>query len=249
MLVTSLVASVALTADLACPKAYGSMPCTRFGEPPRMLASDGGGGGCKYGSREYWDGMYRGSGQAAADGLPAEAYSWYCGWAELEPFWRELVPDERASVLIPGVGNDRAVAEMYESGYTALTAFDYSQDAVERAAALFAPRPITLLRADATALPFRGERLFDAALDKGALDAIGIHSVASLRLAASELARVVRPGGVVLSVSRALDEEVMLGAFANDERWEVLRDGGLYLAESGEVSTDLAASLYAWRRR
>ena len=35
---------------------------------------------------------------------------------------------------------------------------------------------------------------------------------------------------------------------SDGRRWEELRDGGLHIAEGGEVSTDLAAGLYAWRR-
>ena len=63
-----------------------------------------------------------------------------------------------------------------------------------------------------------------------------------------ELARVVAPGGVVVAVSRALEPDELLRPFAGGD-WEVLRDGGLHICEGGEVSTDLAAGLYAWRRR
>lgn len=140
------------------------------------------------------------------------------------------------------------MAALYDSGYRHLTAFDYSPDAIARAASLFAPREIELLCADATALPFEGTALFDAALDKGALDAVGIGGRESLAAAVSELARVVAPGGVVVSISRALEEEEITGAFPSSE-WLMVRDGGLHICESGEVSTDLAASLYAWQRR
>ena len=40
---------------------------------------------CKYGTRAYWDAMYRGTGE-----LPAGEYSWYCAWPEIEPFWQAL---------------------------------------------------------------------------------------------------------------------------------------------------------------
>ena len=82
-----------------------------------------------------------------------------------------------------------------------------------------------------------------------ALDAIGIGGAADLRLAVDEVGRVVAPGGVVVAVSRALEPDELLRPFAGDGGWEVLRDGGLHICESGEVSTDLAAGLYAWRRR
>lgn len=219
--------------------------------PPAMCDTeneDAGSTTCKFGTKEYWDGMYEGDGMAVTeDGLSAAVYSWYCGWRELEPFWREIVPDESARVLVPGVGNDATVVGLYDGGYECLTAFDYSAAAVTRATELFGARAIELACADATDLPY-AERSFDAVLDKGALDAIGIASDDALRAATAELARCIVPGGVVVSVSRALEESTVLGAF-QAAQWNVEHDGGLYLAESGAVSTDLAASIYVWRRR
>lgn len=208
---------------------------------PSMMAG-------KFGTKEYWDGMYEGSGAACtADGLPAEEYSWYCGWRELQPFWTEFVPSTDARVLMPGVGSDNTVRDLFDSGWQDLTAFDYSAAGVERAASLYGDRPIKLTCADATCLPY-DTASFDAVLDKGTLDAIGIASKDALRASATELARTVVTGGVVLSVSRALEAHEMLTAFA-PAQWEVLLDGGLHVAETGEVSTDTAANLYVWRRR
>ena len=215
-----------------------------------MLSESAKDGGCKYGTKAYWDSMYRGFGAAADDGLPSDAYSWYSGWRELEPFWRELVPDDKARVLVPGCGNDGTISALYDAGYRALTAFDYSADAVARARELWGDRDIRLLCADATALPFDGSMPpFDAVLDKGALDAIGICSKESLTEAVQELGRVTATGGLVVSVSRALEADVLRGAFDGQGIWEEIRDGGIHICESGEVTTDLAASLYAWCRR
>ena len=53
-----------------------------------------------FGTFAYWDAMYKGEG--ALDG---EKYSWFCGWGELSPFWRELVDEDRTRrVLVPGCG-------------------------------------------------------------------------------------------------------------------------------------------------
>ena len=57
-----------------------------------------------YGRRSFWEDGY------GADG--AEQFSWYAGWDDLEPFWAELVPDRRSSVLLPGIGNDAAMVAM-----------------------------------------------------------------------------------------------------------------------------------------
>ena len=198
---------------------------------------------CKYGTKEYWDAMYAGDGE-----LPATEYSWYCGWDELEPFWDELVPDRSARVLVPGMGNDAAVAHLYDAGWRSIVAFDYSADAVRRAEALLRGREgVELLCADACDLPLAADA-FDAVLDKGALDAVDIAGGDGLARAAAELARVVRPGGVAVSVSRVAEPHALERAFAPDA-WEPLRDGTLHIAATGETTLDLAASLYAWRRR
>uniref|UniRef100_A0A7S3RQP4 Methyltransferase type 11 domain-containing protein n=1 Tax=Emiliania huxleyi TaxID=2903 RepID=A0A7S3RQP4_EMIHU len=199
--------------------------------------------GNKYGRKDYWDDLYRGSG---SDGLPAEAFSWYCGWSELEPFWSELVASGTPRVLVPGMGNDRSLVELYDAGWRDVTAFDYSEDAVTRARALVGRRDVRLLCADATALPF-ADASFDAVLDKGTLDAVGIAGDTRLQEAVAELTRTTAAGGVVVTVSRALEPSSLLSAFTGQD-WKVERDGGLHVAEGGEVSTDLAAGLFAWRR-
>jgi ubiquinone/menaquinone biosynthesis C-methylase UbiE len=76
-------------------------------------------------------------------------------------------------------------------GWQSLTAFDYSADAVVRARAIFGERNLELLCADARDLPFANES-YDAVLDKGALDAIGLAGKDDLHAAAAELSRVMR---------------------------------------------------------
>ena len=196
----------------------------------------------KFGTKKYWDSMYVGCGE-----YPADKYSWYCGWDVLAPFWNELVPDQAARVLIPGVGNDATIPSLFDSGYHSLTAFDYSQAAVDRSVQLFGDRSINLLCADATCVPLPSAS-FDAVFDKGALDAIGIHSLESLAAAVKELTRMTVPGGIVVSISRALEDTELREPFSSGE-WEVIRDGGLHIAETGEVSTDLSANLFAFKRK
>jgi SAM-dependent methyltransferase len=212
---------------------------------PSSLASFAG----KYGTKSYWDGMYSGEGQATRDGLPASEFSWYCGWRELEPFWSELVPLSTSSprVLVPGVGNDPTIVGLYDAGWSDVTAFDYSEAAIDSALALIGERSIELRCADALALPY-ADASFDAVLDKGTLDSIGINSVESLQRAVAEFERVVAPDGVVVCISRALEPAELLAAF-HASQWSLERDGGVHITESGEASIDLSAGLFAWRRR
>ena len=61
----------------------------------------------KFGTKTYWDDMYAGTGAAAADGLPADEYSWYCGFAELAPFFAESCPTARRASSCPASATTR----------------------------------------------------------------------------------------------------------------------------------------------
>ena len=64
----------------------------------------------QFGRLSFWEESYK-----ASDG---DSFSWYCDeWADLEPFWADLVPDRGARVLIPGVGNDPTMVDLYDAGW------------------------------------------------------------------------------------------------------------------------------------
>mmetsp|Transcript_13068 Transcript_13068/g.21626 ORF Transcript_13068/g.21626 Transcript_13068/m.21626 type:complete len:271 (+) Transcript_13068:180-992(+) len=210
-------------------------------------------GTCVYGLKSYWDDMYQGdnSNSDSSDQLPAELYSWYCGWDELAPFWTMLVPDPTARVLVAGIGNDPTPIEMYDAGWnTSMTAFDYSEAGVARASQLFGvsrTQNVQLLTADARNLPLPDASI-DATLDKGTLDAIYITGKDVFHDSVTELARVTAEQGVVVCVSRVIMPNELMAAF--DARlWEVIHDGELAFAPDGEATIDLGAELYSWRRR
>lgn len=182
----------------------------------------------------------------AADDSEALAFSWYSGWEDIEPFWAELVPDREARVLLPGVGNDAAMVGLYDAGWERLTAFDYAVEGVERSRVLFGERSVDLLHADATCLEFAADGSFDATLEKGALDAICIAGGDSLRKAVDELARVVRPGGVVVSITGFSDK--ISAVFADEEVWRCVRDGSIHITEEGYATNQINAFFMAWER-
>lgn len=194
-----------------------------------------------FGSKAYWDAMYADRGD-----LDGAEYAWFCGWAELAPFWDELVP-RGGRVLVPGCGNDPTLAAMYDAGHSDLTAFDYSAGAVGAQKALLGPGRggVVLETADARDLPF-GDGAFDAVLDKGTLDVLDM--AGHLDAGVAELRRVCAPGAIVVCCSRVVDRDVLLASF-RDAAWEPLRDGSLAFTEDGSATIDLGADLYAWRRR
>lgn len=201
-------------------------------------------GKCKFGTKAYWDAMYDGT----AD-RPAESYSWYCSWEDLQPFWRMLVPSTDARVLIAGVGNDPTPLCLYDDGWTDLTAFDYSEAGVRRAQELAGSsrNKMKLLVADARNLPLESGSI-DAVLDKGTLDAIGITGKDIFVDSVKELARVTAEGGVVVCISRVMEPEEFYEAF-DPSHWEMIHDGSLAFAPDGEATIDLGAELFSWRRK
>ena len=84
--------------------------------------------------------MYRGDGE-----LPSDTYSWYCGWSEIEPFWKELVPSRSSKMLVPGIGNDSMIVDLWDTGWRQIDAFDFSADALVRAQKLFGDRQLELI--------------------------------------------------------------------------------------------------------
>lgn len=210
-----------------------------------------------FGRMTYWDQSYKN------DTDTNSTFSWYCGWEdELEPFFSELVPPERnPRVLIPGIGNDACIRDMFDSGYRRLSAFDYAPEGVECARIMFGPRRLQLMDdlrvADARFLPY-DDSSFHAALDKGTLDSIYLSggkdkalAKKHLAMAVSELARVVKKGGVVFSVTAACVGAVQQAFDEHSEAngsWKQLRDGSFCTTEDGYTSNNIDATMLVWER-
>ena len=177
----------------------------------------------QYGTQEYWQSMYEGQGDHNA-----EEYSWYYGWDVLKRHWEYAVPDKSANILVPGIGNEPTLLDMFASGWKRITAFDYAPAAIERQRALLeydtrALESIDLHVWDATKLPV-GDSIFDAVLEKGALDAIFLSGEEQMEVAISELRRVLVPQGRLVSCSGVIPDETRRLIFP-ETHWKWLRDG------------------------
>jgi len=174
----------------------------------------------RFGRQEYWDQLYQQQGN----------FSWYTGWGDLEPFLQELIPSTLSSIILPGVGNDAMLVDMYKAGYQTITAFDYAPEGIARCQEMLAQQNIphvvlennydntikndqatvvTLFVGDATNLQHQlPNESFDVVLEKGTLDAIvqyssgaGSSGQDNMELALAELTRILKPQGLFLSVS------------------------------------------------
>ncbi|KAL7527238.1 hypothetical protein ACHAWF_002094 [Thalassiosira exigua] len=228
----------------------------------------------RFGRLAYWDESYRRSldgdraddAASAGKGDDATTFSWYCGWRdELGPFFSEVVPlASNPKILVPGIGNDACVRDMFDDGYVRLSAFDYAPEGVECARRMFGPdrsEAIDDLRvADARCLPY-DDATFDAVLDKGTLDSVYLSggkdkalARTHLDMAVSELARTVKVGGIAFSVTAACAEAVERSFDERNEGdegsrcWKQLRDGSFWATEDGYTSNNVGATMLVWER-
>lgn len=218
-----------------------------------------------FGRMGYWDDFYSNN----------DEFSWYSPWSDIGPFFTELVPlpqdnSQTPRVLLPGIGNDGSMVDMYDAGYKKMTAFDYAPEGVECAKRFFgeerliqadsnlnsssqqSEEGVDLQVADARDLPFENNS-FDAVLEKGTLDAVYLSGAKDkeasrkhLSMAVSELARVTTKGGIVMSITAACADAVKK-AFTSD-KWQTIRDGDFYMTEDGYSSNNVDAIIYAWKR-
>ena len=173
-----------------------------------------------------------------------------------------MVPiDSSPSILIPGIGNDECIRDLFDAGYTNLTMFDYAPEGVECAKRMFGDERLQQIEdlrvADARDLPYDND-CYDAVLEKGTLDSIYLSGGKDkqtarkhLDMAVEELARVVKEGGIVFSVTAACVDAVQQSFDDCNERrecWEQIRDGTLYITDDGFTSNNIDATMLVWRR-
>lgn len=197
----------------------------------------------QFGTKEYWDEQYQGRGD-----FPMDEYQWYFGFERYGKFVQTYAPSKDEEILIPGIGNDPILLDLLQKGYTKLTATDYSEFAIERQKDFLAhqqypfsthldtandetsteqsdeqqEQSIKLLQMDARKMPIQWAEKFDAIAEKGALDAIYLSGDGNVELAAKEFERILKPGGILISVSGVVPPELRKEMF---RQWNWIRDG------------------------
>lgn len=188
-----------------------------------------------FGTKAYWDDVYAGRGD-----FPADCYSWYYDWGVLGKQVKQFVPSKTQKILVPGVGNDSLLVDLVQAGYRNLVGQDYSEHALERQRDLLfsveGASGVTMVQGDVTRLPYEWTSTFDVIIEKGLLDAVYLSGDGNVELAIAELFRILRPGGLFLSVSGVVPEDLRR-QLACEMEW--LRDG----------TNDLQAGFFVWRKR
>ncbi len=221
----------------------------------------------QFGTKSYWNEMYQGMGDFSPEEY-SWYYGWEGIAPHVTPYLEDYLLSSSAvdvgddgeftteykmgkedlSILIPGCGNDPLLLDLYNSGFRSLTAFDYSPVAIDRQRDLLEYLPknvsgnrdsIRLSVLDARNLPLEWTGEFDVIMEKGALDAIYLSGDGNFEKAVGELTRVVKKGGICVSVSGVVEAGLREKTFGGGEAWDCLRDG----------CYDLKAGCFVWRRR
>jgi SAM-dependent methyltransferase len=221
-----------------------------------------------FGRQDYWNQVYE----------KQSNFSWYAGWEELQPFVDEFLGDHQkkdARVLIPGVGNDATLVDMYDDGYLYLTAMDYAPEGIERSREMLGESRIRkdmddgstsststgvdLVVADARDLrEVFDDHVFDAVIEKGTLHTIFLSggqdkgkAVENLNMAISELGRCIKPGGIWISIAAVVVDQIQASFDARDDDWDCLVEKeSLYVTEDGYTSNNIEdGTLLVWRKR
>ena len=157
----------------------------------------------------------------------------------MSKLWTSLNIPKDAAILVPGCGNCDLIMQLYDSGWKNVVATDYVPEAIDRQGEILGQgREVQLLCSDLTDMDVFAPRVFDVVLEKGALDAVSLSENSSdLGKAVSEISRVLKPGGLLVSFQGVVDDKKRQEVFGNN--WEGVKDG------SGE----LEAGGFVWKRR
>ena len=152
-----------------------------------------------YGNRNFWDERYA----AKGDG---PTFDWYQDWSTLESVLSPYLGADPLNfeILIPGCGNSRLGADLYNKGYLNITNVDSSEVVVKQMEDRFRDLDqMEFTTMDARDLNVLPDNTFDLIIDKALFDALlcSDDNIISVNKLVREMLRVLKPGGVYLMIS------------------------------------------------
>ncbi|XP_030627442.1 eEF1A lysine and N-terminal methyltransferase isoform X1 [Chanos chanos] len=169
----------------------------------------------EFSSADYWERFFRKRGD--------KAFEWYGDYNSLCGVLHKYIKP-REKVLVLGCGNSELSEQLYDVGYRNQVNIDISETVISHMIQRNAERrpDLTFQRVDATQTGFESAS-FQAALDKGTLDAMASEEEGALaRRMLEEVGRVLSVGGRYVCVSLAQEHVVQLAVrcFA-DAGWAI----------------------------
>eukprot|EP00933_Yihiella_yeosuensis_P057708 TRINITY_DN5771_c2_g1_i2.p1 TRINITY_DN5771_c2_g1~~TRINITY_DN5771_c2_g1_i2.p1 ORF type:complete len:393 (-),score=103.99 TRINITY_DN5771_c2_g1_i2:113-1291(-) len=159
-----------------------------------------------YASKKYWD-------EAYAGGKYGAAYDWYGGWEELDQdknslsevvrplLAKQKEKKEDPQILTLGAGISNMSTYIYEDGYHSILNTDISEPAMKAMTERWGHlKGMTWRTMDASEMDLKNES-FDIVVEKGLFDALFAGTGSRANVVLEEVLRVLRPGGLIVSIS------------------------------------------------
>ncbi|XP_038162845.1 eEF1A lysine and N-terminal methyltransferase isoform X2 [Cyprinodon tularosa] len=157
----------------------------------------------EFSSAEYWERFFKKRGE--------RAFEWYGDYNKICGVLHKYIKVQD-KVLVVGCGNSELSEQLYDVGYKHLTNIDISETVVAHMNQRNSERrpDLTFHQVDATQTPYE-DASFQAALDKGTLDAMASEEEGALaRRMITEVSRVLKVGGRYVCVTLAQESVVKL---------------------------------------
>lgn len=163
----------------------------------------------KYSDKPYWDERYT---------CNEEPFDWLLRWEDISVLMEQLI-ESKGWILCPGCGNAPVHASMYDAGYTNQVCLDSSTvviEQMERLNCVDRPEMIWLVR-DCTKLDYPDD-FFDFIFDKSLIDTIRCVGQMSCVEYIDEMFRVLKPGGLMITLSLHLYDASTIRRYFQQER-------------------------------
>jgi|UPI00048EFBDA EEF1A lysine methyltransferase 4 len=172
-----------------------------------------------YGNPSYWDERY------AARG-PTEQFDWYQNFGRLKNQLLQHV-DQNAKefeILVPGCGNSPLPGHLFDHGAKNLTCIDVSTVVVQQQTDRYKNfDTIEFLVGDCLNLDFIPDGCFDLIIEKALGDAVlcGDNSFSNIARLNDEMYRVLKPGGVYISISHGVPQTRLTHLQSGNRQWSI----------------------------
>eukprot|EP00804_Cyclotella_cryptica_P000371 CCRYP_008690-RE/>CCRYP_008690-RE protein AED:0.42 eAED:0.42 QI:381/1/1/1/1/1/2/219/265 len=161
----------------------------------------------EYGSKEYWDKRYS---------RVTTPFDWMTSYENLAPTLEPLLPDKDKRILIVGCGDAPFSADLFHAGgYCNQVNADYSEIVIDKQMQLWPEIDWRVM--DCLNMNQIEDSSFDVVIDKSLIDTTMCYQNGfdtTMRLY-SELHRVLKPGGRLITISLHTEEEVLTFGCSN----------------------------------
>ncbi|XP_003974012.1 eEF1A lysine and N-terminal methyltransferase [Takifugu rubripes] len=157
----------------------------------------------EFSSADYWERFFKKRGD--------KSFEWYGDYNKLCGVLHKYIKIQH-KVLVVGCGNSELSEQLYDVGYKQLTNIDISETVVTHMNQRNSERrpDLTFQKVDATETPY-DDASFQAALDKGTLDAMASEEEGALaRKMLTEVGRVLSVGGRYICITLAQESVIKL---------------------------------------